>query len=73
MHTTKSGSEIFPRLNDLHLSSSERVRITAYMHDGELIGDFLCRAMEGIRAAVGHGSCNIAHAAKAASAKPLKH
>jgi len=73
MQTTKAGTEVFARLNDLHLSRSERLRINAYMHDGEVIGDFLCRAMEGIRAAIGHGSHSVAHAAKSVTAKPLKH
>lgn len=73
MHTTPADSGIFPRLNDLHLSRSERLRINAYLHDGELIAGFLCRALEGLRAAVGHGSGDVTRAAKAMSAKPVKH
>ena len=74
MNTTPADSEIFPRLNDLHLSRSERARINAYMHDGELIGDFLCLAADSLLAVIGHGSRHVADAAKAASAKqPLKH
>ena len=64
MHTRETGSGIFPRLNDLPLSRSERELCNAYMQEGELIGDFLCRALESIRSAVGHGSGHMGRDAK---------
>ena len=73
MHTPHTGSEIFPRLNDVPLSRSERELGNAYLHEGELIGDFLCRALESLRSAVGHGAADVTHAAKSISAKTVKH
>lgn len=73
MRTPQTGSEIFPRLNDLPLSRSERELGNAYIHEGELIGDFLCRALESIRSAVGHGTGDETPAATSISAKPVKH
>lgn len=53
MHTTQSGSAIFGRIDELHLSRSERLRINAYMHDGELIAEFCCRALANIQSGAG--------------------
>lgn len=67
------GSGISARVDDLHLSKSERLRAYAYMHDGELIAELLCRALTSARALAllaAHGAGTLAHAIKALFVKP---
>lgn len=67
------GSGISARLSELHLSESERLRVNAYLHDGEFIADLLCRALTGARAVAllaAHGAGSLAHAVKAKFARP---
>lgn len=49
MHTTQFGSAVFTRVDQLHMSRSKRLRVQAYVHDGEVIAEFLCRAQAGVR------------------------
>ena len=72
MYTSEIRSDIFSRVNDLHMSNSERLRINAYMHDGELIAEFLSRALAGV-ARAGHAVSSLAHSVKSAFAKPARH
>jgi hypothetical protein len=60
---------VFGRLNDLHVSRRERLRINAYIHDGEVIADFSSRAFAGVRSGVDA----LARDIKAAFAKPARH
>lgn len=62
-------SGMFGRLEDLHMSSSERQRINAYIHDGELIADISSRALAGIRS----GVVGLTHGLKAMFATPARH
>jgi len=70
------GSGISARVNELHLSESERLRVNAYLHDGEFIADLLCRALTGARSlalSAAHAAGRLAHAVKAIFAKPAGH
>ncbi|MBK5104946.1 MAG: hypothetical protein JJE42_11920 [Burkholderiales bacterium] len=51
------------------MSSRERQRINAYIHDGELIADISSRALAGIRS----GVVGLTHGLKAMFATPAKH
>ncbi|MGP1676415.1 MAG: hypothetical protein ACTS6J_04575 [Burkholderiales bacterium] len=76
MHTTHIRSDIFSRVNDLHLSENERLRINAYIQDGEFIAEYLSRALAGIRSGValaGHAAGSLAQGVKAAFARPARH
>jgi len=72
MQTAQTRSDIFSRVNDLRMSKSERLRVIAYMQDGELIAEFFSRALAGV-ALAGHGVSSLAHGVKAAFAKPARH
>ncbi|MBE0619120.1 MAG: hypothetical protein IH605_00865 [Burkholderiales bacterium] len=72
MHTTHIDSDIFSRVNDLPMCKSERQRVSAYIHDGEVIGELLCDAFTGL-AHAGHGISRLAHDVKAVFAKPARH
>ena len=70
------GSGISRRVDELRLSESERLRVKAYLHDGEFIADLLCRALTGARAVAllaAHGAGSLAHAVKAIFVKPAGH
>lgn len=69
MHTTQFGTGTFGRIEDLHLSRSERLRINAYIHDGEVIAEFLSRVVAGVR----FGAGSLARAVKALFAHPARH
>jgi hypothetical protein len=62
-------SDQFGRLQHLHLSSRERQRINAYIHDGELIADISSRALAGMRS----GIAGLSHGIKALLATPARH
>jgi len=64
---TRSGT--FGRLEDLHMSRSERQHVYAYIHDGERIADISSRAYAGIRS----GVVGLAHGLKAMFATPARH
>ncbi len=52
------GSGISARVNALHLSESERLRVNAYLHDGEFIADLLCsRPRLGLSLSAGSVAC----------------
>ena len=72
MHTARIKSDIFSRVNALHMSKSERLRINAYMQDGEHIAEFFSRALAGV-ALAGHGVNRLAHNVKAVFARPARH
>ena len=72
MHSRDTGQDVFFRVNDLHVNKNERLRIAAYMHDGELIGEFLSGAYAGITHA-GHGLSTLAHDVKELFVHPLRH
>lgn len=76
MSASQIGSGISARVDDLHLSKSERLRAYAYMHDGELIAELLCRALASARSVTllaAHGACSLAHAVKAIFVRPAGH
>jgi hypothetical protein len=72
MHTTHTSPGVFSRLNELHLGRSERLRIDAYIHDGERIAELCSRAVAGV-ALAGHAVSGLAHGVKALFAKPARH
>lgn len=72
MHTTHISPDVFSRLNELHLSKSERLRAIAYMQDGERIAGFISRALAGV-ALAGHGVGSLAHSVREMFAKPARH
>ncbi len=72
MHTAHIRSDVFSRVNALHMSENERLRINAYIHDGELIGEFISRALAGA-ALAGHALGRLAHGVKTVFAKPARH
>lgn len=72
MHTTPMSSDVFSRLNELHLSKSERLCAIGYLHDGEHIAAFFSGALAGV-AAAGHAVSSLAHSLKALFARPARH
>ncbi len=50
--STHIGSGRFSPLDRLHMSESERRRVSAYIHDGEVIADLMSGALTGIRSGV---------------------
>lgn len=76
MHTTQIRSGIFGRADDVRMSRCERLRVNVYMQDGELIAEFLCRALASIRSGIalaGHGAGSLARGVKAMFVRPVKH
>ena len=69
IHTTHSGTDVFGRVDDLHLSKGDRLRATGCLHDGELIAEFYCRARSGVETVAG----SLAHAAKAMFESRARH
>ncbi|MBE0614318.1 MAG: hypothetical protein IH604_11670 [Burkholderiales bacterium] len=69
IYAQKISSGTFSRLNDLHMSTSERQRVNAYIRDGERIADAALHAL----AALHSGAEAIAHGVKAVFAKPTSH
>jgi len=50
--STHMGSGTFSPLDKLHMSASERQRVIAYIHDGEVIAELMSGALTGIRSGV---------------------
>jgi len=53
IYTSQGHSGVFSRMDDLPLSRRERLRVNAYMHDGELIAEFICRVLAYIHSGTG--------------------
>ena len=51
-HSTHIGSNTFGPLDRLHMSETERLRVNAYIHDGEVIADLMSGALAGMRSGV---------------------
>jgi len=49
---TPVGPGAFSQLDRLHLSESERLRVSGYIHDGEVLAELMFGALAGIRAGV---------------------
>lgn len=69
IHTPQAGSAVSSRLDDLHLSKRERLRVDAYMHDGERIADLICSTQAHIQS----GANRLAHALKVIFASTARH
>ena len=52
MHTRQFSSAVFGRVDRLHMSRSKRLRVHAYVRDGEAIAEYLCRVQTGVRGLV---------------------
>lgn len=63
MPTPQFGSPVFGRVDQLHMSRSKRLRVHAYVHDGEVIAEVLCRAQAGVRGLVRAIGANFARRA----------
>ena len=69
IYAQKISSGTFSRLNDLHMSASERQRANAYIRDGEHLADAALYAL----AAIHSGAEFIVHGVKTLFAKPTSH
>lgn len=69
MPTPRSNAPIFGRIASLRMSAGQRLRINAYMQDGELIAELTRRALENVRS---RGAL-AGRAVKAIFARPARH
>ena len=69
IYTTQAGPGVFGRVDDLHLNRRERLRVNAYMQDGEFIAELICRALALVHA----GAAGLARAVKLLFATSVKH
>jgi hypothetical protein len=61
MRTSQIDSAVFGRIDDLHLSVSERLKVNAYLQDGEFIAELFCHLL----ALIHSGTRGLARAIKA--------
>ncbi len=69
IHTPQAGPGVFGRVDDLHLSKRERLRVNAHMQDGELIAELICRTLAHIQS----GASRLARALKLIFASTARH
>jgi hypothetical protein len=50
--STPVGPGAFSQLDRLHLSESERLRVSGYLYDGEILAELMLGALAGIRSGV---------------------
>ena len=75
MYATQIKSGIFDRVDVLHMSESERLRVSAYPQDGERIAEFCFRALANIRSGAelaGYAAVGLARGVKALFVKPAR-